>query len=173
MENLHDIQVNPKSVLLKLPTLLILSGLQVTLRENYPDIHAYAYLSVMVVFTLLINVCEEFNYPRFCMWTWLIYIAVIMFAIVAFLQSKISTGAGRIAVAVLGGAYCLLMAVGCLIGRFVPKYKAQIKGERGKDVRPLFEFAFSLGTRAKKALALHYSINHPREGTEQQFSLYV
>ena len=173
LENQHDIQVNPKSVLVKLPTLVLLSGLQVVLKDNHPDLHAYLYFATMAVFLLLISVYEEFNYQRLNMWTRLIYSAVLLFAVVAFLQTKVSLKAGAIALGVLFGLYCLLFISGCLVGRFVSKYRAGVKGAKGKDVRYLFEFAFSLGKRANRALSRHNTINRPVESTEQHFSLYI
>lgn len=173
LENQHDIQVNPKAVLIKMTTLVMLSSLQVTIRANRPDLHAYFYFAIMAVFTLLISVYEEFNYQRLNMWTWLIYIAVILFAVVAFLQTKVSGKGGLIAMAVLAGVYCILVVFGCLMGRFVPNYRTKILTERGKNFKYLLKFAFSVGNRANAALSQHYSVNQPREGTEQQFSLYI
>jgi uncharacterized membrane protein HdeD (DUF308 family) len=173
LENQHDIQVNPKAVLIKMTTIVVLSSLQVTIRANRPDLHAYFYFAIMAVFTLLISVYEEFNYQRLNMWTWLIYIAVILFAVVAFVQTKVSGKAGLIAMAVLAGVYCILVGVGCLMGRFVPNYRTKILTERGKNVNFLLKFAFSVGNRANAALSQHYSVNQPRGDTEQQFSLYI
>lgn len=156
-----NIKANFTAVTVKTVLQVVLVANTALLRERLRETHAYVHFALMLLYLIWTLFQRQFNYDRLNLWQFLVHLSLLFLSISSYISSLHPALSPYLLYSVLG-AWAFFLLTGLIIQTCIPRFYSFLKRERSKDVRGLFVFAFTGGTRAQQGLRHFYQSNRMR-----------
>jgi len=153
--NVH-VKAQPLALMAKSVVQVLLIVLSNTLKQEDSSLHAYLYFAVISIYSLSMFISRQFNYDRLNLWQVLMMLSLLSLTISAYLSTQFPAVFFINALAV---EYSLLACFGLCVQFFIPRFGSKLTRARSRDVRGLFQFAFTFGHRAQEGLEQFWQDN--------------